>query len=115
VKTPDEFAQLMSDRNPNLAKRPEGDFTVSAPKETPKLTAFEYVWCALPIALMAFGGAVGGLISGMVVLSNLTLFRSDRSPSRKYLLSTVVLIGSGFVWWTAVMALMAIFPGLRSH
>ena len=115
MKTSDEFAQLMSDKNPNLAKRPEGGFTVSAPKETPKLTGFEYFWCALPMGITVMGGAVGGLIAGMAVIANLTIFRSSRTPSKKYILSTVVLIGTFIAWWAAALTLLTIFPGLRRH
>jgi hypothetical protein len=34
MKTPDEFARLMSERNPDLAKRPEGPFVVSAQRHS---------------------------------------------------------------------------------
>lgn len=115
MKTPDEFAQLMSDKNPNLAKRPEGNFTVSAPKETPKLTGFEYFWCALPIGILVVGGAVGGVFAGIAVTGNLAIFRSRRTLSKKYILSASMLIGTFIAWWAAALTLMTIFPGLRRH
>jgi hypothetical protein len=115
MKTPDEFARLMGDKNPNLAKRPEGGFTVSTPKETHKLTGLEYFWCALPIGVMVIGGAVGGLFAGMAVTGNLAIFRSNRTPSEKYALSSVVLIGTFVAWWIAALTLMTIFPDLRRH
>ena len=112
MKTPDEFAQLMSDKNPALAKRPEGDFTVTAPKKTPTLTGFEYFWCALPLCMVAFGGAVGGLFGGIAASCNVAIFRSGRTLSNKYILSALMSIGSFIAWWALVALLVTAFPGL---
>ena len=115
MKTPDEFAQLMSEKTPNLGKRPEGDFTLSPPKEKQKLVGFEYFWAALPLSVLVIGGAVGGLFAGIAVTTNFAIFRSAKSKLYKYSVSTCVTLGAVILWYVVALLLMATFPGLRHH
>ncbi|GFZ90044.1 hypothetical protein [Dyella caseinilytica] len=115
MKTPDEFARMMSEKDPNIGKRPEGSFTISQPKEQQKLGGFEYFWAALPLLVLVIGGAIGGLFAALAVTANFAIFRSTKSRLYKYSVSTCVTLGTVILWYVVALLLMVIFPGLKHH
>jgi hypothetical protein len=50
------------------------------------LTAFQWIWCGIPLILIFIGGAIGGLIGGVAFWLNTHVFRSETSGLEKYVL-----------------------------
>ncbi len=55
---------------------------------------YEYLWTALPIGLMAVGGAIGGACGGGAAAINIKLMQSQRSSALKYALTGLVSLGA---------------------
>lgn len=55
---------------------------------------YEWVWNALPIVMIFFGGALGGLIGALAVTFNLKIFRSLQNPLMKYVLTGALGVGA---------------------
>lgn len=53
---------------------------------------YEYVWMGFPILLLFHGGALGAMCGVWAVLSNVRIFRGDRSPVAKYLITGAISI-----------------------
>jgi hypothetical protein len=66
---------------------------------------YEYLWTGLPLILVMFGGAIGGLLGVLAVWTNLGFFRSERGPIAKYLLSGVVSSAATVTFLTIAIAL----------
>jgi hypothetical protein len=83
LKTPDEFAEAMKERRPYSPKRPEGDFVVSAARDSKQTNVY---WPeiknseqAVQASNMGFGAAlfvaaVNALISTISVLQHAAIF-----------------------------------------
>ena len=50
------------------------------------LSVFQWIWSALPIILIFFGGAIGGGIGGAAFWINTRIFRSEMSITEQYIL-----------------------------
>jgi len=63
-----------------------------APPETPKpkLAWYQHVWLALPLALIAVGGAVGGACGGAAWAINQSVFRKTEHPVLRYVLTGLI-------------------------
>jgi hypothetical protein len=85
---------------------------IVTPPERRKLQTHEYIVSGLPMILMAVGGALGGAIGGGAFALNISIFRSERSPATKYILSVLVAAAACLVYLGAVIILALIFPGL---
>ncbi|MBN1267896.1 MAG: hypothetical protein JXA25_20560 [Anaerolineales bacterium] len=59
---------------------------------------YELVWCALPVALITIGGALGALVGVIVFTLNARLFRSDLNPVIRYLLTGLTSFASALVY-----------------
>ena len=55
---------------------------------------YEWVWNALPIVMIFFGGALGGLIGALAVTFNLKVFRSSKNVMLKYLFTGAIGLGA---------------------
>jgi hypothetical protein len=84
----------------------------AAPPEKRKLSTLEYIVAGVPMALMAVGGALGGGIGAGAFALNVSIFRRDMPPARRYLLSVLVTIGAGLAYVGTIVALALIFPNL---
>jgi hypothetical protein len=63
------------------------------------LAWYEYAWAAWPLALIALGGALGGLFGGGVAVANLHIMRKEWPAPARY--AACVLLGAGaVVLWT---------------
>ncbi len=51
---------------------------------------YELIWIAWPILLVFWGGAVGGLLGALALVTNFRVFRSDKSSVFKYTASGVI-------------------------
>ena len=54
------------------------------------LSIFQWIWSALPIILIFFGGAIGGGIGGAAFWINTRIFRSEMSITEQYILVGLV-------------------------
>ena len=80
-----------------------------------KLSWYDHVWSALPVALLYTGGTfglpgnlLGGLVGAAGAFLNLGIMRSQRGPVRRYLLSFLVTIGA-FVVFAILITLYQAF------
>jgi hypothetical protein len=62
------------------------------------------VWCALPLTVIAFGGAVGGALGAIGMITNFALFRTQLPVLAKFLTTLLVTIGCTAGWWIIAMA-----------
>ena len=69
---------------------------------------YEWVWNALPILMIFFGGALGGLIGALAVTLNIKVFRSSENGLLKYLLTGALGVGAFVLYF----ALKKIFTSL---
>ncbi|MFQ5846202.1 MAG: hypothetical protein ACE5IQ_00855 [Candidatus Methylomirabilales bacterium] len=69
------------------------------------LTWYEYVWMGVPIILVFAGGALGGLIGVSATYSSARIFRSERTPLSKYLISGLISLAAVFVFFILVAIL----------
>ena len=56
------------------------------------LTWYEYGWGGWPILLLFHGGAIGGMCGALATWSNVRIFRGNRSPVAKYLITGAISI-----------------------
>jgi hypothetical protein len=71
----------------------------------PKLRWYQHVWCALPLALVAVGGAIGGACGGAAWVLNQAVFQKTANPILRY-------VFTGMISATAVMLYLGIAIGL---
>jgi hypothetical protein len=86
--------------------------TPTTPQEKTKLSLVQQIFCAWPIALVAVGGAIGGLCGGAAWALNTQIMSSARPAPVRYGLCVLTGIGAIGLWLGAVFALTALFPGL---
>jgi hypothetical protein len=70
---------------------------------------FEWVWAALPIALIFVGGALGGLAGIVAATVNATIFRSSESPTMKFILSACVSGAAVVLYFVAAVLIFFVF------
>ena len=60
------------------------------------------------MCLIAVGGALGGLVGGFAVYTNIRVFRRDRGVASRYALTGLISLGSvvGFVIGLAFLGLL---------
>lgn len=69
------------------------------------LTAFQWIWCGIPLVLIFVGGAIGGLIGGVAFFLNTRVFRSEMSSLERYVLAGLISLIAFF----AFLILAALF------
>ena len=67
------------------------------------LAWYEYVWMAIPIALVVGGGGLGALFGLVAVYSSARIFRSDRGTAAKYGLSALISLGAALAFFVAAL------------
>jgi hypothetical protein len=72
---------------------------------------YEYVWIALPLALLLVGGALGAICGGVAMLINARLLRSDQPAWARYGLGVLVVVAAVIVW-LLVAAVISVAIGL---
>lgn len=73
----------------------------------PPLKWYEWAWNGLPILLVTFGGALGGLIGAIVFGFNLKIFRSSGNPLAKYALTGAISAGAFIVYFILAVLISA--------
>ena len=79
-------------------------------QESKSLKWYEQVVCLLPIALVAVGGAIGGLCGGLAVAINMLIFSKDISVGKKYLYVLLVGLGSVVLYLVLAVIWTLLFP-----
>ena len=67
------------------------------------LAWYEYLWMAIPIALVFVGGGLGALFGLVAVYSSARIFRSDRGTAAKYGLSALISLGAALAFFVAAL------------
>ena len=62
------------------------------------LSIFQWIWSAVPIVLIFFGGAIGGGIGGAAFWVNTRIFRSEMSTAEQYILVGLLSAIAVFVY-----------------
>jgi sulfite exporter TauE/SafE len=71
---------------------------------------YEQLFCALPIALVSVGGAIGGLCGGLAFALNINIFSKQLSTAKKYLFTTLITLGAVICYFIILVILAIIFP-----
>jgi hypothetical protein len=66
-------------------------------------TWYEYVWIALPLALLVLGGALGGACGAAAAYINARLLRSSQPMWARYGLGVLVILGATLIWVVLAM------------
>ena len=74
----------------------------------PPLKPHEVAWSALPILLIFLGGAFGALVGVLGYSNNTKVFRSERSPAVKYLLTAAISAAAGIAYLLIALVLSAL-------
>lgn len=83
-----------------------------AESEKRKLTTFEQVVCAWPLALLLVGGALGGACGGAAWALNTKIMSSALSAPVRYGLIVLTGVGAGFLYFLGIFILASVFPNL---
>ena len=78
-----------------------GDQTIELARP---LAWYEYLWMAIPIALVFVGGGLGALFGLVGVYSSARIFRSDRGTAAKYGLSALISLGAALAFFAGALA-----------
>lgn len=76
-----------------------------------KLAWYVHAWLALPLALIAVGGAIGGACGGAAWGINQKVFRTTRHPVLRYLWTGLISIGAVVAYLVLGMAFLSLFKG----
>jgi hypothetical protein len=71
---------------------------LKSPAAKPKLAWYEHVWAALPLCLVAVGGAIGGGIGGAAWVVNRAVFQKVRQPVLRYVLTGLISAAAVVAW-----------------
>jgi hypothetical protein len=74
-----------------------------------KLAWYDQVWLALPIALVAVGGAIGGACGGAAWGINQKVFRSTKDPILRYVWTGLISVAAVFAYVALAAAFILIF------
>jgi hypothetical protein len=89
---------------PPVPARPA--FTPARPaKANTSLQWYEQIWVALPLVLIAFGGAIGGGCGGAAWAVNRAVFKKLENPVLKYLV-TALISGASVVLWLVLVGVV---------
>ncbi len=74
-----------------------------------KLAWYEQLWIALPIGLVAIGGAIGGACGGMAWAINKTVFKKLENPVLKYVVTGLISASAIVVWLVVAAFFLSLF------
>jgi len=76
-----------------------------------KLAWYEQLWIALPIGLVAVGGAIGGACGGAAWGVNQKIFRATKHPVLRYVLTGLVSVAAVIAYFALALAFVALTKG----
>jgi hypothetical protein len=59
---------------------------------------YEHVWVALPFAMVAFGGLIGGGCGGAAWAINKSVFQKTQNPVLRYVFTGIISVGAFVLW-----------------
>lgn len=80
-----------------------------AAKSKAKLAWYEYIWICLPIALVYFGGLIGGLCGGVACAINQTVFKKTKNPILRYVWTGLVSAFAGAAYLVVAAFFLSLF------
>jgi len=89
---------------------PDFNYGVLMTEEENNMKWYEQFFCALPIALISIGGAVGGLCGGLAFALNISVFSKKLSTAKKYLFTTFITLGAVLSYFIILVILAIVFP-----
>lgn len=60
---------------------------------------YEWAWNGLPLVMIFFGGALGGMLGVLAMSFNIKMFRSSQSTLLKYILTGAIGVGAFIVYF----------------
>lgn len=73
-----------------------------------KLKVYEFILAFLPVFLIAIGGAIGGFLAGVAIISLLMLMRSLKNVFLKVLVSLVFTAAAFFIWFIIASMILSL-------
>jgi hypothetical protein len=77
----------------------------------PKLAWYDQAWLAPPFALVAIGGAIGGLCGGAAWGINQKLFHATKHPVLRYVLTGLVSVAAVIAYLVLASAVLLLIRG----
>lgn len=92
-----------------------GRITIPKPSPTSKrkLEWYEHIWCALPLCLVAIGGAIGGGCGGVAWAFNRQVFQKLTNPVFRYLVTGLISAAAFGSYLALAILLFGIFHKQR--
>jgi hypothetical protein len=88
-----------------------GDPAEQVPDPKAKLAWYDQLWLALPIGLVAVGGAIGGACGGAAWGINQKVFRATKHPVLRYVWTGLISVAAVVAYFIlAIVILSAIRP-----
>ena len=78
-------------------------------EEKPKVEWYQHVWLALPIMLVAVGGAIGGACGGAAWAINRIVFQKTKHPVLRYVWTGLISGTAVVVYFIGAAFLYALF------
>lgn len=78
--------------------------------ERRNLSTIEHIACAWPLALVAVGGALGGVCGALAWVLNTRIMASSMGAPMRYALIVLSGLGAIALYFVGVMALAVMFP-----
>jgi len=82
---------------------------VSSATAPTKLTWYEQLWIALPIALVGVGGAIGGACGGLAWAINKTVFKKTENPVLRYIWTGLISASAVIIWLVVAAFFLSLF------
>jgi hypothetical protein len=78
------------------------------------LVWYEHIWIALPFALIAIGGAIGGGCGGAAWAINKSVFQKTQNPVLRYVFTGMISIGAFVVWLVFAATILSLIKKHQS-
>lgn len=81
----------------------------SLPEQKSKLAWYEHIWIALPVSLLAVGGAIGGACGGAAWAINKVVFTKTKKPILRYVSTGLISASAGVVYLVLALFALSLF------
>ncbi len=107
------IAESETTATPSPTPRPTAPRPIAALKSvsasTRKLAWYEHLWCALPLCLVAMGGAIGGGCGGLAWACNRQIFRKMNNPALCYCVTGVISVAAFGLYLVVAILFVMLF------
>lgn len=77
-----------------------------------KLTWYEWLWSALPLLLIPYGGVLGGLFGVLAFALNIRQFRSHPSRTYNFMVTALISISAVIIYFFLWFIIVGVMSGL---